>query len=108
MGIITVNKCELAFLIEFRRCKGMRVPNSSEEFPVLCSKDTVILLLHEAAVHVLMRYKSRGDSWLRTTHISNNTALLYPIDGGWVSEGPLSDDMKSSTVLFTIITNRFF
>ena len=107
MAVITVNKCELAFPIEFRRTKGLREPNSSDEFPVLCGKNTVVPPLHEAPVSVLMGYKTRGDSWLRASHISDGSALWCPIDGGWVAEGPLRADTKSPVVLFANMSNRF-
>lgn len=107
MALITVNKRELAFPIEFRRSKGMRDPASSDRFPVLCAKDTVIPPFHEAPVNVLMGYKTRGDSWLHAFHVPNDTALWHPIDGGWVAEGPLSTDTDSPRVLFANMSNRF-
>ena len=46
MAVITVNKCELAFPIEFRRSRGTRDPASSTEFPVLCADTTVVPPFH--------------------------------------------------------------
>ena len=107
LAIITVNKCELAFPIEFRRLKGLRNPDSSPEFPVPCGKSTVIPPFHESTVSVLMGYKTRGDSWLRATHIPNDTTLWCPLDGEWVAEGPVNADTPSPFALFGNMSNRF-
>ena len=107
MALVTVNKCELAFPIEFRRSKGSRDPTLSDSFPVLCGENTVIPPFHEAPVNALLGYKTRGDSWLHAAHIPNDTSLWCPLDGGWIAEGPLDADDKTPTVLFANMSGRF-
>ena len=107
MALITVNKHEMAFPIEFRRSKGVRDHALSDSFPVLCDKNIIIPPFHEAPVSVLLGYKTRGDLWLHAARVPNDTGLWFPLDGGWIAEGPLNPDSRHPTVLFANMSNRF-
>lgn len=48
MALITINKHEMAFPIEFCRSKSVRDPALSDSFPVLCDKNIIIPPFHEA------------------------------------------------------------
>ena len=79
---LSVNQCELAFPIKFRRTGGARDPASSDDFPVLCRADTLIPSLHQAQVSVVLGFKPPGDAWLHPVPIKNDNRVWSPLDGG--------------------------
>lgn len=85
MATISVNKCDMAFPIEFRRSKGAHA--SSDGFPIVCSESITVPPMHESSVRIISGFNSGGDAWLQPAHIKNDNRLWSPMDGGWVAEG---------------------
>lgn len=102
MATLSINKCDLAFPIEFRRPNGTRNPESG--FPVVCSESVTIPPLHESLIQIVSGFNFHGDAWLHLAHVKNDTRLWSPMDGGWLAEG--LTDARQRLALFANLSHR--